>query len=99
MMNRQMKMVTTKWCAPCKQAKKFLIPEVEKDCPGQVEVIDGEDDPENIARKYKVQHVPTILLFEDGEMVKMYSGVLPCPGVLVNWLKGGELFGTDRCNQ
>jgi thioredoxin-like negative regulator of GroEL len=97
-MNRKMVMITTAWCAPCKHAKKYLIPEVEKDCPGQVEVVDGADDPENLAKKNKVQHVPTILLMEDGKTVKMFSGVLPQAGVLVNWLKGGELHGADRCD-
>ena len=91
-------MITTTWCAPCKNAKKYLIPEVEKDCPGQVEVVDAEDDPENLAKKNKVMRVPTILLMEDGKTVKMYSGVLPKSGLLVNWLKGGDLNGTDRCD-
>ena len=91
-------MITTRWCPPCKHAKKYLIPEVEADCPGQVEVVDAEDDPENLAKKNKVMRVPTILLMEDGKTVKMYSGVLPKSGRLVNWLKGGDLNGTDRCN-
>ena len=98
MMNRKMVMITTTWCAPCKHAKKYLIPEVEKDCPGQVEVVDAAIDPENLAKMHKVTRVPTILLFDGGEMVKMYSGVLPQAGQLVNWLKGGELHGTDKCD-
>ena len=98
MMNRKMVLLTTRWCPPCKHAKKYLIPEVEADCPGQVEVVDAEDDPENLAKKNKVTRVPTILLMEDGKTVKMYSGVLPTSGLLVNWLKGGDLNGTDRCD-
>ena len=98
MMNRKMVLLTTRWCPPCKHAKKYLIPEVEADCPGQVEVVDAEDDPENLAKKNKVTRVPTILLMEDGKTVKMYSGVLPKSGLLVNWLKGGDLNGTDRCD-
>ena len=78
--------------------KKTLVPEVEADCPGQVQVVDAEDDPDNLARKNKVTRVPTILLMEDGNTVKMYSGVLPKSGLLVNWLKGGDLNGTDRCD-
>lgn len=79
--------------------KKTLVPEVEADCPGQVQVVDAADDPDNLARKNKVTRVPTILLMEDGQTVKVCSGVLPKPGEIVNWLKGGELHGTDRCNQ
>lgn len=98
MMNRKMVMITTAWCAPCKHAKKYLIPEVEKDCPGQVEVVDAAVDPDNLARLFRVTRVPTILLFEGQDVVKTYSGTLPQAGLLVNWLKGGELHGADRCD-
>ena len=52
----------------------------------------------NLAKKYKVQRVPTILLFDGDEMVKSYSGIMPPQGILVDFLKGGDLHGTDRCN-
>lgn len=96
MMNRKMVLLTIRYCSPCKMVKKTLVPEVEADCPGQVQVVDAEDDLDNLARKNKVTRVPTILLMEDGNTVKVYSGVLPQPGVIVNWLKGGELHGADR---
>lgn len=98
MNNRKIVLISTAWCAPCKRAKKYLIPEVEKDCPGQTEVVDAADDPKNLAKKYKVQRVPTILLFDGDEMVKSYSGIMPPQGILVDFLKGGDLHGTDRCN-
>lgn len=98
MMNRKLIFIGMRWCPPCRHARNCLIQEVEKDCPGQVQVVDAEDDPDNYAKKHKVTKVPTILLFDGGEMVKMYSGVLPQAGQLVNWLKGGELHGTDRCD-
>ena len=95
MLNRRMVLITTRWCNPCKHLKKTLVPEVEADCPGQIKVVDGEADPERHALKYKITKVPTILLFEGDDMVKMFSGIMPQAGLLVNWLKGGDLHGAD----
>lgn len=94
-MNRKMVFIGIRWCPPCRHAKNCLIPEVDKDCPGQVLVVDAEDDPDNLARKNHIVKVPTILLMEDESVVKKFSGALPSAEVLICWLKGGELDGTD----
>ena len=90
-------MLTATWCAPCRRAKRDMIPMIETACPGQVEVVDVEDDPDNLAKKNKVTRVPSMVLMEDGKAVQVYDGMLPQPEAVITWLKGGELHGADRC--
>lgn len=64
------------WCAPCKK----MSPDIEKiktDFKGKVEVVkvDVEVNKE-ISNLYKVQSVPTILLFKNGKQVWMQNKAL-----------------------
>eukprot|EP00210_Caulerpa_lentillifera_P007045 g6739.t1 len=58
------------WCGPC----KLLDPSIkwiEKEYEGVLKVVKIETDKTpKIIEKYKVQGLPTLLLFRDGEMVE-----------------------------
>ena len=60
------------WCSPCKVLASIIdnnplsIPVVE---------VDIDEDPE-LATKYKVRGVPTLIVVEDGEEVKRKVGLL-----------------------
>lgn len=94
-MNRKLIFLHAAWCGPCKYAERTLISKIENDCPGQIERVDVSVDRDNYCRKYKIKRCPTIILMEDGEAVKIYSGILEKQDVLTRWLKGGGLDGPD----
>ncbi len=63
------------WCGPCKVLNPILndIAESEegKLSVGKVNV----DNQQQLAKKFKVRNIPTMILFEDGQPKKRFSGV------------------------
>lgn len=60
------------WCMPCKMLGKVLE-EVEKD----LEVVKvNVDEHQDLAAKFKVMGVPTLVLYENNEIVKKVSGYM-----------------------
>lgn len=63
------------WCGPC----KMLAMEIEK----VINEIDIDivkvniDEAEDIARKYGVMSIPTLILFENGQELKKTIGFIP----------------------
>lgn len=64
------------WCGPC----KLIAPEVEKLAEEkQSELKVGKlnvDDNRDIAIKYGINSIPTLLLFKNGEVVKTLVGAM-----------------------
>ena len=64
------------WCGPCKMLSP-LIDEIADEHPeikvGKVDV----DTEVALAMKYKVSAIPTVLLFEDGEVTDKFVGYRP----------------------
>lgn len=68
------------WCMPCKMLGKVLE-EVEKD----MEVVKvNVDEHQDLAAKFKVMGVPTLVLYENNEIVKKVSGYMD-KEELLNW--------------
>jgi len=63
------------WCAPCKMMTP-VIEELALDYEGKATIakinIDEEGD---LATKYGVNSIPTLLVFKDGEVAKKFVGV------------------------
>jgi len=60
------------WCGPC----KMLAPELVK-ASGDINVLKVDvDKHEDIARKYGVMSIPTLILFEDSTPVKQSVGFI-----------------------
>ena len=62
------------WCAPCRMLAP-VIEELAIELEGDVKV--GKvniDDEQALALDYRVVSIPTVLLFKDGEVVKMSIG-------------------------
>ena len=63
------------WCGPC----NMLTPELEKlaseDESLQIIKVDVDEFP-NIARRYRVMSIPTLLLFKDGKLVNSKLGYM-----------------------
>lgn len=65
------------WCGPCKMMQPILQ-ELVSMVGNQVKVIkiDVEKNPQ-IARSLRIQGVPTLILFQKGEVLWRQSGVVP----------------------
>lgn len=65
------------WCGPCKTMGPILQDVVSK-INGKAKIIkiDIDKNP-SVASKYKVQSVPTLIVFQKGEIKWRQSGVVP----------------------
>lgn len=66
---------TATWCGPC----KMLAPIVEKladEFPGKVKVgkVDVDQAP-NVAARYGIRSVPTVMVFQNGEKKSQHIGL------------------------
>jgi thioredoxin 1 len=68
---------SAEWCGPCKTLAPILK-DVAGEISGKARIIkiDIDKNP-SVAAHYKVQSVPTLILFKKGEMVWRSSGVMP----------------------
>ena len=70
------------WCGPCKMIGPIIeeVAEEVKDTivVGKVNV----DESSDIAAKYQVMSIPTLILFKDGKEVKRNVGFVPKAAVL-----------------
>ena len=75
------------WCGPCKMLSPVIEEIDERKEAGDLLVVkvDVDEAPE-IAMKYGIQSIPTLFLFENGQMVKHALGYMPKPQLL-NFLK------------
>ena len=66
----------TTWCSPCKTMEP-IIESVANQFESKVKVIsiDAEDEPD-LATKYKIRNVPTILYFKNGELKDKSVGAM-----------------------
>lgn len=64
------------WCMPCKMLAP-VIDELASEANGyKVGKVDVDQEPE-LARKYRVMSIPTILVFKNGEVAASSVGVQP----------------------
>ena len=65
------------WCGPCKMLAP-IIEELAHEYEGKVKIckVDVDSDPE-LAIKFEVASIPTLVLLKNGELVKKNVGFLP----------------------
>jgi thioredoxin 1 len=65
------------WCGPCRMVSP-IIDELAHDYEGKVKVGKINVDKENeLAMKFKVMSIPTIIIFKDGKIVEKIVGAKP----------------------
>ncbi len=73
------------WCGPCRMLSPIIDQLADELDDVKVCKIDI-DQAEALANEYGVEVVPTLIVFENGKVVKSASGVMPKP-VIVDMLK------------
>ena len=75
------------WCGPCKMLSPILEEVDQRDEAGDLLIVKVDvDEASDIAMRFGIQSIPTLILFENGEMVKHALGYMPKPQLL-NFLK------------
>ncbi len=74
------------WCAPCKMMAP-VIDELAKEYAG--EIVFGKintDEAQNIANRYAITAIPTLIFFRDGKPVDKLVGAVP-KGEILRWIR------------
>ncbi len=75
------------WCGPCKMLAPILEEVDERKEAGDLLIVKVDvDEAGEIAMKFGIQSIPTLILFENGKAVKNALGYMPKPQLL-NFLK------------
>ncbi|MBU5449947.1 thioredoxin [Acetivibrio sp. MSJd-27] len=65
------------WCGPCRMLGP-VIDELAEDYDGEVKVCKVNiDEQSELAMRFKVMTIPTVLLFKNGEVVDKSVGAVP----------------------
>ena len=79
------------WCGPCKMLSP-VIEEIAKDFDGKIKV--GKvnvDDELGLAMKYRVEVIPTLILFVDGKEEKSTVGFYEKKDIIANFSLDKEM--------
>jgi thioredoxin len=72
------------WCGPC-QMMGPVLEEVSKQMQGKVKVVKiNTDNYPQLASKYQIQALPTLVLFKGGEPVQRFEGAVQAPQLVSN---------------
>lgn len=74
------------WCGPCK-AMAPALDQVAQEMAGKVKIvkIDVDQNPE-ITQRYRIQAMPTLLIFKDGKVAAQQVGALVQKRKLEEWI-------------
>ncbi len=64
------------WCGPCRMLGP-IVEKVASDTEGLTTIKINLDDNEEVAVRYGIEAIPTLLVFENGELVNRSLGFIP----------------------
>ena len=65
------------WCGPCRMLSP-LLDEVEEEMADKITVVKvNVDDADEIAMRYRIMNIPTLLFFKNGQLVDKSVGAMP----------------------
>ncbi|MBQ7174596.1 MAG: thioredoxin [Lachnospiraceae bacterium] len=73
------------WCGPCKMVSP-VIDSLSEKYAGKIEFFNADvDENMDLAAKYGIQNIPSLMLLKNGEAVDMKVGFMPEP-ILAKWI-------------
>ena len=74
------------WCGPCKMLSPILE-EISKELEGKIQISKVNlDENQELAMKYSIQSIPTLLLFSNGDLIDSKTGLSPKNEIL-EWVE------------
>lgn len=77
------------WCGPCRMVAPILE-DLSAQYNGSVKIVKvNVDENSNLAAKYNVMSIPTMIIFKDGKVVDEFVGAMPKPAIvkrLESWI-------------
>ncbi len=65
------------WCGPCRMVAP-TVEELSKEYKGKLKVVKlNTDENADVASRYKIMGIPTLMFFKDGEKVDQLVGAVP----------------------
>lgn len=64
------------WCGPCRMMAPVLDEVAQKNTQAKIVKVNVDQNPK-LARSFKVQSIPVLILLKDGEEAKRFVGVQP----------------------
>lgn len=69
------------WCGPCKMMSPIIDEIAEENSDIKVGKVNCDEEP-NLAIKFDVMSIPTILIFKNGKLEKTFIGLTPKETIL-----------------
>ena len=65
------------WCGPCRMVAP-IVDEISKEYAGKLKVLKlNTDEKPDVAGRYKIMGIPTLMFFKNGERVDQVVGAVP----------------------
>lgn len=76
------------WCGPCK-AMAPALEQVAKEMAGKVKIVKVDvDQCPSITQQFRIQAMPTLMIFKDGKVAATQVGALVQKKKLEDWING-----------
>ena len=77
------------WCGPCKNLTPILE-EISVELKGKIKIAKvNRDDNQELAAKFSIRSIPTMIIFKDGENIDTKVG-LPPKNDLLEWIESSS---------
>ncbi len=77
------------WCGPCKNLTPILE-EISVELKGKIKIAKVNiDDNQELAAKFSIRSIPTMIIFKDGENIDTKVG-LPPKNDLLEWIESSS---------